>query len=656
MRNKFKFIDVIKGIGIISIIYGHLGVESVSNIVSMYHVAVFFIVSGFTLNVKKYDFSSFCQKKFFRLMIPYFVTSIFLIIISCFNQIFIIKNPTIENISNQIYTGIINLIFSSGANIQFGNLYIGTCIGAIWFLPALFFSLIVAYKLIKNYDEKRSLLIAFMLSFISYVSTSYFFLPFSIQPALFSLPFVLIGYIFRKNDYFDKIFKTNNKFYLLIISILISFYSYITSNNVISFVQSTAPDFFITIMSSLASSFIIIYIAIKCENNKFLEYLGRNSLIVLCVHLVALNTLNSYILIFLNKFNLLKYTFLLTGLFHILLSFLVLFLIKFVKYIHIILNKFNFSIYDNKRILEIDISKGIIILLMIFGHFNIPYSLRNMIYSFHMPAFIIFSGYFYNSKSIFKDIKKLSCYYLLFSFIYIILKRNFIVPLIGISFSNKFFTNIPSVGPIYFVTLLIIVKIIYYLLSKYLKNELYKSLLIISISLFGIFLSSIGFWLPFSFDISLYSIVFYHIGYLLKKYKIINYLKLYPYMYFIFAFVWVTFIYLDRFELATRVYGNYSFAIISATSATLLLILFSSLLKKSYLITYILNWIGKNTIWLLLIETLLSSYISLFCKQIFNPNGIYYCILVVMIDLLFVLLIKFVINFINHFLKKIFNV
>lgn len=74
---KFKFIDIAKGICIISIIYGHFGIKNVDNIVFMYHVAVFFLISGFTLNVKKYDFSSFCQKKFFRLMIPYFVTSIF---------------------------------------------------------------------------------------------------------------------------------------------------------------------------------------------------------------------------------------------------------------------------------------------------------------------------------------------------------------------------------------------------------------------------------------------------------------------------------------------------------------------------------------------------------------------------------------------------
>lgn len=49
----------------------------------------------------------------------------------------------------------------------------------------------------------------------------------------------------------------------------------------------------------------------------------------------------------------------------------------------------------------IDIAKGITIILMILGHFN---SLWNtvifyMIFSFHMPLFFIFSGYFYKPKT-----------------------------------------------------------------------------------------------------------------------------------------------------------------------------------------------------------------------------------------------------------------
>lgn len=57
-----------------------------------------------------------------------------------------------------------------------------------------------------------------------------------------------------------------------------------------------------------------------------------------------------------------------------------------------------------KRNYSLDIFKGVLIFLVVFGHFLLPvkereYTLFNklffFIYSFHMPAFIFLSGYFY---------------------------------------------------------------------------------------------------------------------------------------------------------------------------------------------------------------------------------------------------------------------
>lgn len=46
------------------------------------------------------------------------------------------------------------------------------------------------------------------------------------------------------------------------------------------------------------------------------------------------------------------------------------------------------------RIQWIDIAKGITIIAMIIGH-SVPYgsSIRNLIFSFHMPLFFILTGY-----------------------------------------------------------------------------------------------------------------------------------------------------------------------------------------------------------------------------------------------------------------------
>lgn len=55
----------------------------------------------------------------------------------------------------------------------------------------------------------------------------------------------------------------------------------------------------------------------------------------------------------------------------------------------------------NKRDTSIDIAKALGILLMILGHISgIPFYLRNSIFSFHMPLFFIFSGYFFKEQPI----------------------------------------------------------------------------------------------------------------------------------------------------------------------------------------------------------------------------------------------------------------
>lgn len=51
---------------------------------------------------------------------------------------------------------------------------------------------------------------------------------------------------------------------------------------------------------------------------------------------------------------------------------------------------------ESNRIEEVDISKGIGMVLVITGHLCVSSSLRNFIYSFHMPLFFILSGIVYN--------------------------------------------------------------------------------------------------------------------------------------------------------------------------------------------------------------------------------------------------------------------
>ena len=61
-----------------------------------------------------------------------------------------------------------------------------------------------------------------------------------------------------------------------------------------------------------------------------------------------------------------------------------------------------------QRLKDIDFIKGIFIILMVLFHLNHFFSkypdLTKWIYTFHMPIFLIFSGYFFNFRKNFHDL------------------------------------------------------------------------------------------------------------------------------------------------------------------------------------------------------------------------------------------------------------
>lgn len=76
---------------------------------------------------------------------------------------------------------------------------------------------------------------------------------------------------------------------------------------------------------------------------------------------------------------------------------------------------------DNGRLAFIDIAKGILIILVVMGHIAPGDTvLHHYIFWFHMPAFLLISGFFIKSTFVFKEemekkLKRLMIPYLFFS-------------------------------------------------------------------------------------------------------------------------------------------------------------------------------------------------------------------------------------------------
>lgn len=189
------------------------------------------------------------------------------------------------------------------------------------------------------------------------------------------------------------------------------------------------------------------------------------------------------------------------------------------------------------RIEWIDISKGIGIFLVIIGHTYIDPGLRGQIYSFHMPLFFFISGYLFSVKKhpklngfVLAKTTSLLLPYLTFSIISIYVGKYLQGQAIDIPVMVKVFflsrrNDIYFDQPLWFLTSLFTVEIIFYFLLKYIKKSLVILLAAIIMSIFSIWkLDALHATevLPWSLDQSLYYSFYFALGLAMKNANVLS--------------------------------------------------------------------------------------------------------------------------------------
>lgn len=274
-----------------------------------------------------------------------------------------------------------------------------------------------------------------------------------------------------------------------------------------------------------------------------------------------------------------------------------------------------------QRVHYIDIARGIAIILMIIGHTLELGLTRKIIFSFHMPLFIIISGMFFKKRKIKEELthlnKKLIIPYVITIIItymlrYIIHNQEIhflpIIQQIFFGYSNKktFFTHIDDVWVLWFIPFLIFCKILYYGIDKITKtNDLLKGIICFCFSSMGIYLSKINIFLPWSIDIALSSMLFYYIGYLLNKYHLIGKVISNQLIYIFIVITYTSLLKLGNIELAIRKYPYGMICYITAFCGTIIIFSISQMIEiLSKKLTKILSWYGQNSMYILCVHYL----------------------------------------------------
>lgn len=274
MQSEFQrdySLDILKGIGILFVVFGHVTrIWPLHTYIWGFHMPLFFFVSGLLFDRERYgDFKVFLKSRVRRLILPYFFFSIINIGI-CY--ISIRTNPNAHDIS----------LWKNTVGILYGNM--NSVVGPLWFLSALFSLECMFYGLsnLKNWLLILFVSICFHIIGLFSIYTPFAYLPWSINLALIVMPIFAIGYIGKETC--KKIDSLSNisKILIFIGSALVSYLLLPITGFDLS--MHKFVNWYGYIPIALVGITTYLTLAKLLQTNKVLEWLGRNTIVIIALH------------------------------------------------------------------------------------------------------------------------------------------------------------------------------------------------------------------------------------------------------------------------------------------------------------------------------------------------------------------------------------
>lgn len=219
-QREYK-LDILKGILIFLVVFGHYKADVYSNIIYLFHMPLFFVVSGYFLH-KSITLESL-KKKFFVLFLPY---SFYILVDQfVFRQQF-------------GYKSVLSMLYG-------GRAYAGV----YWYITCFFIAICLFYYLKNKLDDKNVKLVIFLLSIVAVLESNILNIqtsaplmctllaklnkpgiPWNADVALMALFYIAIGFYF-KNFIREILYKANTKIDIITLFIIIFFAFYLFNNN-----------------------------------------------------------------------------------------------------------------------------------------------------------------------------------------------------------------------------------------------------------------------------------------------------------------------------------------------------------------------------------------------------------------------------------------
>ena len=277
-------LDIAKGICLFLVVVSHgCGIPIFGNIIFASYVSAFYVISGYTS--KDYMNKSEIIKRFKRLIIPYFIYNLVLMIIYGIYSL-IIGNYSIE----YMIKGILGILYSRYAIYPLGgnsNVFLFKFFNSpTWFLTSMFITTLLYYFTVKLFKNKKYYAI-FGYLIISYILNKLnILLPWSLDTCFFTTSLMLFGNCMKKYQIFDK--KFDIKYSISLIIILLSYLLFFRLNGDINLsVRIYGKSILLCFIIGVLGTVIFVSIA-KIVNllkiKEFFNEINKNTTFILCMH------------------------------------------------------------------------------------------------------------------------------------------------------------------------------------------------------------------------------------------------------------------------------------------------------------------------------------------------------------------------------------
>lgn len=279
-----QYLDIAKGILIILVVLGHSPTLNpfLGEIIYWFHMPAFFIISGYLYRApieKGMTINDWTRKNFPKYFIPYI--SFFLL-----TSIVIYRNFGLQDITNFLYGG-----------RMYG--------GVFWYIPVLFFTIILFSLIIKKIKKPVVFIIIISLYVLGHLESIFYLpnnsdyiswgikykAPLNIDVVLVSLTYFSIGYYFK--EVIKKFTEKSNMLFFATLSIICLSLIVLSAQNFFSFHIDMKLSYYKNILLDLVIPVLFFAFVLKGSQylsnfstvSKVISFIGKNTLVIMYLHL-----------------------------------------------------------------------------------------------------------------------------------------------------------------------------------------------------------------------------------------------------------------------------------------------------------------------------------------------------------------------------------